>query len=115
MAILKHKPCADCMFPQTVILGALVALAAAAPLPFGSAPQWADGMLAGGIGGLLAAWGALVLRGSVPVVWPPRWFWLAAGLFLAVLGWAVAQTLTGFPAALGTFRWGEEAVAVGSV
>ncbi len=102
------------MSPSTVILGVLVALAAAAPLPFGSVPEWAGGMLAGSVGALLAAWGALALRGSVRLVRPPAWFWLAAALFLAALGWGVAQTLTGVPAALYAFR-GEGAAAIGPV
>lgn len=97
------------MSPSTVILGSLVALAAAAPLPFGSVPDWAEGMLAGMVGVLLATWGALVLRGSVPLVRPPAWFWLASALFLAALGWAVAQTLTGLPAAPRAFGWEGEA------
>ena len=102
------------MSPQTVILGALVALGAVAPLPFGSAPQWAEGVLVGAVGGLLAVWGALVWRGSVSVVRPPMWFWAAAGLFLAVLGWAFAQSLIGAPAALRGFR-SEGPAALGSV
>jgi len=102
------------MSPPTVMTGLLIALAAAAPLPFGSVPEWAGGMLAGGIGALLAAWGALALRSSVPLVRPPAWFWLAAGLFLAALGWGVAQTLTGIPAAPYAFRW-EGAAPVGPV
>ena len=102
------------MSPSAVILGALVALAAVAPLPFGSVPEWAGGMLAGSAGALLAAWGALALRGSIRLVRPPAWFWLAAGLFLAALGWGVAQTLTGIPAAPYAFR-GEGAEAIGPV
>lgn len=93
------------MRPNTVILGLLVALAAVAPLPFGGAPNWAGGMLAVVVGGLLATWGALVLRGAVGVARPPKWFWLPAGLFLAALGWAVAQTLTGQPALPPDFSW----------
>ena len=102
------------MSPQTAILGALVALVVVAPLPFGSVPRWADGMLAGAVGGLLAIWGALVLRGSVLVFRPPMWFWVAGGLFLVALGWAFAQTLSGTPIPLRGFRW-EGTAAVASV
>lgn len=98
------------MSPQTWILGGLVALAAAAPLPFGSVPQWAGAGLAGCIGGLLAAWGAMAVRGSVPLIHPPRRFWWTVAPFLAALGWAFTQTLTGLPEWLRNPLWPADAV-----
>ena len=102
------------MSPRTAILGGLVALAASAPLPFGSVSLWAGGILACCVGALLAVWGAFVLRGSVPLVRPPNWFWWVSVPFLLALAWSAVQTLADVPAPLRNPVWEASVKALGS-
>lgn len=92
----------------------LLAIAAWAPLPFGSARPWAWSLLAALLGGLVVvlALGDVVAKGEERT--PLRPLVLPALLFAAAIAWAIAQCLPWMPAAWQHPLWHEVPSRLGS-
>ena len=89
---------------------ALVALALAAPLPFGAYPTWAWAGMAATCGALVICWGTSALRGRRPVTAPPAFLlWSAVAMGLALL-WGLLQTVGFMPESWHHPLW-QEAVS----
>lgn len=99
---------------STLLFRILLTLVALAPVPFGSHRPWAWSLMGVAVGGLLLAWGGLVLAGRVRAPMPMRRLWLPAVPFALVLLWAVVQTLGVVPADWRHPLWAEAAAVLGS-
>lgn len=92
--------------PENILLLLFLAVLAWAPFPYGSNRDWAELLLALGLGGILFAWSGFALAGYAGVSSLSRQLWIPALCVAAALGWAalqsvnldLVQTLSGLPA-----------------
>ena len=94
-------------------LYALVALALAAPLPFGAVAYWAWATVAGVCGALLFDWGVWALVGRRPVVRPLPFVWWSVSAFALAMLWAVLQTVGFTPESWHHTLWRDAGEALG--
>ena len=101
-------------FAERWIFAALLALLAAAPLPFGSDRPWAWSLAAMAVGILLLAWGvfAAISRHHQPASFRP--LLPAVALFLLVVVWAAVQTTPLVSASWPDHLWAETETVLGA-
>jgi hypothetical protein len=79
--------------PENILLLLFLAVLAWAPFPYGSNRDWAELVLALGLGGILFAWSGFALAGYAGVSSLSRQLWIPALCVAAALGWAALQSV----------------------
>lgn len=119
----EHAGIGQWFRPENVLLGLFLAVLAWAPFPYGSNRDWAELLLALGLGGILFAWSGFALIGYAGVSSLSRQLWIPALCVAAALGWGalqsvnleVLQALSGLPAKLAAHPvWAMASTVLGS-
>lgn len=83
----------DWLRPENFLLLLFLAVLAWAPFPLGSNRDWAELILAAGLGGVLFLWSGATLLGFASVTSLVRRLWVPALCVFAALGWAFFQSV----------------------